>query len=109
MSYTRGPLPQWDIVGGYGSGVYEAEDPRGVIWRLWLVEQPTRDDPLPSGYRLAPRESPSRPTYLSSQHGLYRALDEAGMQIASAAVHANPDGAIRQLGLDDPTSSEERQ
>ncbi|MEV6421811.1 hypothetical protein [Streptomyces sp. NPDC051662] len=83
MSYNLGPLPQWDMVGGYGSDTFEARGPQGVIWRLWLVESPAEDDPLPSGYRLAPCEEPSEPTFVTGEHGLYHALDTAGMQIAA--------------------------
>ncbi|MFJ1650076.1 hypothetical protein ACIOC2_01410 [Streptomyces sp. NPDC088337] len=97
---TRGPLPQWDPVGGYGSGVYEAKGPHGVVWLLRLVEQPGDGDPLPPGYRLAPRDDQSNPAFIIREHGLYHALDAAGMQIAADAVRDDPDGARRQLGLD---------
>ncbi|MFE1451894.1 hypothetical protein [Streptomyces olivaceoviridis] len=96
----RGPLPQWEPIGGFGSGTYEAKDPDGTAWRLWLVEQPTGDDPLLPGYRLAPRDSPTDTTYITAEHGLYNALDQAGMRISGRAVQADPDGARRQLGLD---------
>ncbi|MEU1071572.1 MULTISPECIES: hypothetical protein [unclassified Streptomyces] len=102
MSYADGPLPQWTLVGDYGSGTYEAEDPHGVSWRLWLVEQPASDDPLPPGYRLAPRDAPGvSPAFITRKHGLYFAMDKAGMQIAGDAVRADWEGARRQLGLDD--------
>lgn len=96
MSEARGPLPQWDIVGSE----YEAKDPHGTVWRLWLVERPAADDPLPPGYRLAPIDNPTTPTFITRAHGLYHALDTAGMQISTDAVRADPEGARRQLGLD---------
>lgn len=96
MSDGRGPLPQWDIVGRE----YEAKDAHGTVWRLWLVEQPADDDPLPPGYRLAPLGDPTSPTFVTGQHGLYHALDMAGMQISADAVRAEPEDARRQLGLD---------
>ncbi|ONK13232.1 hypothetical protein [Streptomyces sp. MP131-18] len=100
MSYTHGPLPQWDAVGGYGSGTFEAGDPHGAVWRLWLVERPADSDPLPPGYRLAPRDNLTNPTFVTREHGLYYAMDAAGMRIAADAVRADPEGAARQLGLD---------
>ncbi|WP_330351914.1 hypothetical protein [Streptomyces sp. NBC_00582] len=100
MSYTHGPLPQWEIVGGYGSGTYEAEDRHGIVWRLWLVEQPADGDPLPPGYRLAPRDHLTNFSFITREYGLYHALDTAGMQIAADAARDDPEGAVRQLGLD---------
>lgn len=100
MSYVHGPLPQWEIVGDYGSGTYEAEDPHGLVWRLWLVERPGSGDPLPPGYRLAPRDDLADPTFITQAHGLYHALDKAGMQIAADVVRADLEGVRRQLGLD---------
>ncbi|RNG26247.1 hypothetical protein [Streptomyces botrytidirepellens] len=100
MSHAHGPLPQWDIIGGYGSGTYEAEGSNGIVWRLWLVERPVDGDPLAPGYRLAPRDNLISATFISGEHGLYHALDQAGMRIAADAVRADPDGALRQLGLD---------
>jgi len=98
---NRGPLPQWEPIGGYGTGTYEATAPNGIVWRLWLVEHPADNDPLPPGYRLAPRDNPTDPAHITAEHGLYHALDLAGMQIASRAVQADPEGARRQIGLDD--------
>ncbi|MGY3677355.1 hypothetical protein [Streptomyces sp. TE33382] len=100
MSYTRGPLPEWDVVGGYDSGTFEAEDLHGTVWRLWCVEQPAHGDSLPPGYRLAPRDNLDNPRFVTAEHGLYRALDTAGMQIAATAVRSDPEGARHQLGLD---------
>ncbi|MFD3664572.1 hypothetical protein ACFWVF_28930 [Streptomyces sp. NPDC058659] len=100
MSYTRGPLPEWDVVGGYGSGTFEARDPHGTVWRLWWVEQPAEGDLLPPGYRLAPRDNLDNPRFVTGEHGHYHALDTAGMQIAATAVRADSEGARRQLGLD---------
>lgn len=97
---ARRPLPQWEPIGGFGSGTYEAKDPGGAVWRLWLVEQPSTDDPLLPGYRLAPRDNPTDPAYITAEHGLYYALDLAGMQIASVAVRSDPTGAREQMGLD---------
>jgi len=97
---ARGPLPQWELIGGFGSGTYEAEAPDGAVWRLWLVEQPSTGDPLLPGYRLAPRDNPTDPTYITPEHGLYHALDLAGLRIAGSAVRADPKGARRQMGLD---------
>lgn len=99
MTYADGPLPQWSTVGGSGSDTYEAEDPHGVVWRLWLVEQTADGDPLPPGYRLAPRDDLANPTFVTNEHGLYRAMDVAGVQIALDAVRADPDSTARQLGL----------
>lgn len=95
----RGPLPQWEPIGGYGSGTYEATDPHGSVWRLWLVERPAANDPLPPGYRLTLRDDPADPACITAEHGLYHALDLAGMRIASRSVQADPEGARRQLGL----------
>lgn len=100
MSYTRGPLPEWDAVGDYGSGTFEAEDPHGTVWRLWWVETPADGDLLPPGYRLAPRDNLDNPRFVTGENGLYRALDTAGMQIADTVVRADPEGARQQLGLD---------
>lgn len=99
MSAGRGPLPQWNMVGDHSTGIYEAVDPHGTIWRLWLVEEPCPADPHPPGYRLTPRGGRAAPTFITSEHGLYHAMDMAGMQIAASAVKADPDGAARQLGL----------
>jgi hypothetical protein len=101
VNHAHGPLPEWGIVGGYGSGKYEAEDPHGVVWQLWKVEQPDDDDPLPPGYRLAPRDNPTTPIFITPEHGLYFALDKAGMRIAADSVRADPEGAARQLGLNE--------
>ena len=97
--HAHGPLPQWDIVGGYG-GFYETEDPNGIVWRLWLVERPADSDPLPPGYRLAPRDNMLNPVFITREGGLDHAIGMAGMQIAADAVRADPQGAARQLGLD---------
>ncbi|MEU5660042.1 hypothetical protein ABZ802_31155 [Streptomyces sp. NPDC047737] len=99
-----GPLPQWNIIGTHSDRVYEATDPHGVVWRLWLVEQPADGDELPPGYRLAPHGTQATPLFITRKHGLYRALDEAGMRIASADVLSDPEGAARQMGLTDTTS-----
>ncbi|MGW0757138.1 hypothetical protein ACWD1Y_11720 [Streptomyces sp. NPDC002814] len=109
MSHLRAPLPQWDIVGPYSERTYEATDPHGAVWRLWFVGQPADGDPLPPGYRLAPRDDLSSPAFLTADHGLVRALDEAGMQIASDAVRADPAGAARQLGFNEPAPQEGNQ
>ncbi|MFF7415399.1 hypothetical protein [Streptomyces lydicus] len=101
MSYANGPLPQWEMANGY-SGTYEAEDPHDVVWRLWLVEQPADGDPLPPGYRLAPRDNLANVTYITQEHGLYHAIDVAGLQIAADSTKADPAGAVRQLGLRGP-------
>lgn len=95
----RGPLPQWNRVGGYGSGVYEASDPSGTAWRLRLVKEAAAQDGFGVGYRLAPRDTPEQTSFITSQHGLYYALDMAGMQIAADAVRADPEAALQQLGL----------
>lgn len=108
MSARHGPLPQWEMVGSYGSGTFQAEDLHGIIWRLWLMEQPADDDLLPPGYRLAPRDDPSNPTFITRDHGLYHALDMAGMQIATNEVHADPQGARQQLGLEEQAHSADR-
>lgn len=100
---TRGPLPQWAQIGGYGSDTFEAKDPHGTVWRLWLVKQPANGDRLAPGYRLAPRDNPTDPSFVTAEHGLYHALDTAGMRIAADAVRADPQGARHQLGLDDDT------
>lgn len=94
----RGPLPQWSTVGGFG-GFYTAEDPQGVTWRLWRVEQPAANDNLPAGYRLAPLDGSASPVFVTGEYGLYRALDIAGMRIAEDAVRADPEGAARQMGF----------
>lgn len=98
-SYAAGPLPQWTLV-QYG-GPYEATDTRGVSWRLWKVDSPPADDPFPAGYRLAPRDEPGNVNFITGEHGLYYALDMAGLRIAGGAVRADPNGARRQLGFDD--------
>ncbi|MFI7096824.1 hypothetical protein [Streptomyces lydicus] len=100
----HGPLPQWELIGGFGSDTYEAVDPDGMTWRLWLVEQPNAEDPLPPGYRLAPRDNPTDPTYITAAGGLYHALDLAGLRIAGTAVRSDPDGARQQLELGAPPS-----
>lgn len=97
---ARGPLPQWEQIGGYGSGTYETKDPHGTVWRLWLVEQPAQEDSLPPGYRLAPRDDQTNPVFVTREHGLYHALDTAGMQIAADVIRDDPNGSRRQLGLD---------
>jgi hypothetical protein len=84
---------------GFGSSIYEAEDPHGVVWRLWFVEHPAADDPLPHGYRLAPKDDLTDPAFVTSAHGLYYALDQAGLRIATDAVRADSEGAARQMGL----------
>lgn len=96
---NRGPLPQWTQIGGWGSGVFEATAPDGVVWRLTPAAAPEGE--LISGWFLAPRDSESPETFITREHGLYFALDMAGMQIAADEVRADPEGARRQLGLDD--------
>lgn len=98
MSYD-GPLPQWTPV-GHG-GPWEAADPHGRMWHLWHVDSPPADDPFPAGYRLAPYDDLGNVSYITAEHGLYHALDTAGLRIAGDAVRADPDGARRQLGLED--------
>lgn len=83
MADATGPLPQWTQLGGVGSGTFEAPDPAGVMWRLWAV-----DDPFPRGYRLAPRDDLSNANFITGDHGLYHALDTAGMRIAGDAIRA---------------------
>jgi hypothetical protein len=75
----------------YG-GPYEATDPGGTVWRLSLAE---------GGWLLAPRDEPDKAEFITGEHGLYHALDMAGLRIAGDAVRADPDGARRQLGLED--------
>jgi hypothetical protein len=98
-AYANGPLPQWTQLGGYGSGTFEAPDPTGVMWRLWAVDDPAPGDPFPRGYRLAPRDDLDNINFVTGEHGLYHALDTAGMRIAGDAIRLDPDGARRQLGL----------
>lgn len=105
---SPGPLPQWRIIGGYGSGTFEAMDPSGTTWRLWHVKQPAHDDPHPAGYRLAPRDAPDNPEFVSDARGLYGATGMAGMRIAADAIRADPEGARRQLGLDADRPGHER-
>ncbi|KNE83292.1 hypothetical protein ADZ36_05470 [Streptomyces fradiae] len=63
------------------------------------MEEPAAGDPLPAGYRLAPCADLSTPDPITNVHGLYHAMDTAGMRIAAGAVRADPDGARQQLGL----------
>jgi hypothetical protein len=94
-----GPLPQWRT--GKPGGQYEATAPDGTAWRLWHVDFPPPRDPLPAGYRLAPCDDLGNIIFISGERGLYHALDMAGLRIAASAVRADPDGARRQLGLED--------
>lgn len=87
-----GPLPQWTML--KPGGPYEATAPDGTAWRLWHEDRP-------AGYRLAPRDDPDKVNYVTDEGGLYVALDLAGMRIAGDAVRADPEGARRQLGLDE--------
>lgn len=96
MSRT-GPLPEWTMA-GYG-GPYEADDPHGVTWRLWHVPEPAPGDPHPAGYRLAPVGDLAAAEYVTAEHGLYHALDMAGMRIAADAVRGDPEGAALQLSV----------
>jgi hypothetical protein len=96
---ASGPLPQWTAV--KPGGPYEAAGDHGTTWRLWAVDTPPADDPFPAGYRLAPRDDPGNVNYITREHGLYHALDMAGMRIAGDAIRSDPDGARRQLGLED--------
>jgi len=98
VSYD-GPLPQWTAI--KWGGPYEAIAPDGTIWRLWAVDAPPDDDPFPVGYRLAPRDDLGNVNFITGDGGLYQALDMAGLRIAGDAVRADPDGARRQLGLED--------
>lgn len=99
MSNSDGPLPQWRAL-GHG-GPWEAVGDDGRAWRLWAVDEPPADDPFPAGYRLAAADELANVNYISDEGGLYHALDMAGMRIAGDAVRADPDGARRQLGLED--------
>jgi hypothetical protein len=97
--YSDGPLPQWTPL-GYG-GPWEATSPDGKAWRRSAVSMPPAGDQFPAGYRLAPHDDLGNVSYITGEHGLYHALDMAGLRIAGDAVRADPDGARRQLGLED--------
>jgi len=86
---------------GRPGGPYEATAPDGTTWRLWCADSPPPDDPFPAGYRLAPSDNLGNVNFISGEGGLYHALDMAGLRIAADAVRADPDGARRQLGLED--------
>lgn len=90
MTEPGSPLPQWRQVDGVGSGLFETEDHHGVTWRL------TRS---PNGWSLAPRDEPGEDCNITAEHGLYYALDIAGLRISGDAVRGDPEGAMRQLGL----------
>ncbi|GAA3878291.1 hypothetical protein GCM10022243_48740 [Saccharothrix violaceirubra] len=75
------PLPQWEPIGGIGSGVFEAPDPEGSMWRLWAVDDPDPGAPFPRGYRLARCDDLDDSDFISGEHGLYYVLDTAGMRI----------------------------
>lgn len=63
--------------------------------------RPGTSDPFPRGYRLAPCNDLGNINFITGDHGLYYALDTAGMRIAGDAIRRDPDGARRQLGLDE--------
>lgn len=65
-----GPLPQWRM--SKPGGPYEATAPDGIIWRLWHGGSP-------AGWRLAPRDNPGSAVFITGDHGLYFALDMAGL------------------------------
>lgn len=96
-----GPLPQWRQIGGFGSKTFEATDPSGMVWRLW--REPKDDTPSgPPRYRLAPVSDLHNFQQLKHERGaLYNVLDIAGLRISAGAVRTDPEGARRQLGLDD--------
>ena len=96
---STGPLPEWTMA-RYG-GPHEAVSPAGVTWRLWRAAE------HPAGYRLAPVDNLAAAEYVTAEHGLYYALDMAGMRIAADAVRGDPEGAALQLGFsaDDPTET----
>jgi hypothetical protein len=101
----RGPLPQWEQPHGVGSAVFESAAPDGRRWRLWAVDEPS-SDAFPPGYRLAPVDDVNAVAYITAEHGLYFALDTAGLRVAADAVRADPEGARRQLGLDERQDDE---
>jgi hypothetical protein len=95
----EGPLPRWTPI--TLSGPYEAPDPDGRVWRVWRVDVPGPGDPFPVGWRLAPRDDLGNINFIPGDGGLYSVLDLAGLRIAADAVRADPDGARRQLGLEE--------
>lgn len=100
MSDRTGPLPQWtpiDLV----AGVYEATGDGGRAWRLRAVYDSDQVDARPVRYLLAPHDGLTRAETITAEHGLYFALDIAGMRIASEAVSADPGRARQQMGLGD--------
>ena len=102
LANRTGPLPQWtpiDMV----QGVYETTAPNGTVWRLIAVYASDAVDAHPNGYTLVALDVPNQPETITAAHGLYHALDAAGMRIAADAIRADPEGARRQLGLrEDP-------
>lgn len=94
--WNDGSPTRWTVVGEYGSEIYEASDPRGVVWRLSRLEGLDETDPFPAGYLLEPRDEPGNVNFITGEHGLYGA-----MQIAGDVIRQNPAGAGRQPGLDD--------
>jgi hypothetical protein len=96
---SDGPLPQWTEVGGIGSGVFEATAPDGIVWLL--VAEEAQGDQRVRAWLLSPRDVLSDVDIITAEHGLHRALDMAGLRIASEAVRRDPEGARRQLKLDD--------
>lgn len=74
--------------------------------QLWAVYDSDSIDAHPVDYRLAPRDDLPSAVSISAEHGLYFALDVAGMRIAGDAVRSDPDGARRQLGLEGDDATE---
>ncbi|MCZ1015625.1 hypothetical protein [Streptomyces noursei] len=51
-----------------GLGIYEMEYPPGEgLWRLWVVENPEPDDPIPPGWRLARLNDPAQTKFICEQ------------------------------------------
>lgn len=73
-------LPRWAMVDD-AAEVFETTA-SGVVWRLWVVDNPVPGDSLPAGWRLAPRDALER-VRLVTGRGLYHVLDRAGMQVVA--------------------------
>lgn len=106
MTYTNGPLPQWQDIwpdGPNGSYCYyEAEGEDGRTYRLWRDKEAETPGQLPQVYRLAPRDDLANAVTLHLERGSgYQMLDRAGMIIARNRARADTEGARRQLGLDE--------